>query len=93
MVITVLWAELWFVVVHCNLAKSVGIVHILIRINVGYLRYIEQEREDILVAYGRYHRLPSPTQINLSIRESVSDITFNYSARNCPGPTDLVKYS
>ncbi len=27
-VITVLWAELWFVVVRCNLTKSVGIVHI-----------------------------------------------------------------
>ncbi len=47
MVITVLWVELWFVVAHCNLANSVEIVHILIRINVGYFRYIEQEREDI----------------------------------------------
>ncbi len=54
MVITVLWAELWFVVARCNLAESVGIVHILIRINVGYFRYIEQEREDILVASTVY---------------------------------------
>ena len=50
MVITVLWAELWFVVERCNLAGGVGIVHILIRVNVSYFRYIEQEREDIFVA-------------------------------------------
>ena len=54
MVITVLWAELWFVVALCILADSVEIVHILIRINVGYFRYIEQEREDILVASTVY---------------------------------------
>ena len=33
MVMTVLWAELWFVFAPCNLAKCVGIVHILIHIN------------------------------------------------------------
>ena len=39
-----------------------------------------------------------PTQLRLiclSVCLSVcplSDITFNYSAENCPGPTDLVKY-
>ena len=54
MVITVLWAELWFVVARCNLAESVEIVHILIHINVGYFRYIKQEREDILVASAAY---------------------------------------
>ena len=38
-------------------------------------------------------RLPSPPQINsLSVCPSVRDITFNFSAENCPGPTDLVKY-
>ncbi len=41
-----LWAELWFVVVGCTLAASVEIVHILIHVNLGYLRYIKQERED-----------------------------------------------
>ena len=55
MVITALWAELWFVVARCYLAKSIGIVHILIRIHVGYFRYIKQEREDVfLVASTAY---------------------------------------
>jgi hypothetical protein len=52
--ITVLWPELWFVVARCNLAESVGIVHILICINLGYFRYIEQELEDISVASFAY---------------------------------------
>ncbi len=34
-----------------------------------------------------------PRLIRLSPESSVSHITFNYSAENCPGPTDLVKYS
>ncbi len=51
MVITVVWAELWFVDARCNLAESVGIVRILIRTNVGYFRYIKQERRDILIAF------------------------------------------
>jgi hypothetical protein len=33
-----------------------------------------------------------PRLICLSVRESVCGITFNYSAENRPGPTDLVKY-
>ena len=54
-VITVLWTELWFVVVCCTLARSVRIEHkLLIRINVGYFKYIEQEREDILIALAAY---------------------------------------
>jgi hypothetical protein len=60
MVITVLWAELWFVFAPCNLAKSVEIVHILIRINVGYFRYIKQEREDVLVASTVYSKVFRP---------------------------------
>ena len=39
----------------------------------------------------RNHRLPSPPQINssvcLSVCQSVSDITFNYSAENLLTPT------
>ena len=34
MVITVLWAELWFVVARCNLAVSVGIVPTIIHDNL-----------------------------------------------------------
>ena len=52
-------------VVLYTLAESVGIVLILICINVGYFRFIEQEREDILIAstaysifYGRSIHLP-----------------------------------
>ena len=77
MVITVLWAELWFVVGRCNLAKSVGIVHILIRIILGYFRYIKPEREDILVAFTAYstvvyvldwHDSPSVASTSLIIK-------------------------
>ena len=65
MVITALWAELWVVVVRCNLTESVGIVHILIHINLGYFRYIEQEREDILVSSTVY-----------SMVDSLKNVTF-----------------
>ena len=56
---TVLWAELWFGVACCHLAESVvvGIVHKLIGINVGYFRYIEQEREDTTPQKRRYGHL------------------------------------
>jgi hypothetical protein len=57
MVITVLLSELWFVVARRNLAESVGIVHILIRTNVGYFRYIKLERRDILIAYTTCYRV------------------------------------
>jgi hypothetical protein len=64
MMITVLWAELWFVVVRCTLVESVGIVHILIRINVCYFRYIEQEREAFLIASAAYSTVPVLTTIH-----------------------------
>ena len=34
-----------------------------------------------------------PRLIHQSVCESLSHITFNYSAENHPGPTDLVKHS
>ena len=34
-----------------------------------------------------------PRLICLSVRPPLSDITFNYSAKKQPGPTNLVKYS
>jgi hypothetical protein len=43
-----------------------------------------------LLSTWRNRRLPSPPQINSSVRPSVSHISFNYSAENFPGPTDLV---
>ena len=42
---------------------------------------------------GTVRRLPSPPQINLSVSQSVSQISFNYSAENCLGPINLLKYS
>jgi hypothetical protein len=45
----------------------------------------------------RNRRLPSPPQINSSVCPSVCpsvcQILFNYSAENCLGPTNFVKYS
>ncbi len=40
------------------------------------------------VGYPAHPRLIRP-----SVSPSVCHITFNYSAENRPGPTDLVKYS
>jgi hypothetical protein len=34
-----------------------------------------------------------PRLIRPSTCQSVSEISFNYTAENCPSPTDLVNYS
>jgi hypothetical protein len=77
MVITVLWAELWFVAVRCTLAGSVGIVHILIRVNVGYFRYIEQAREDILVVSATYSTVVVTPRFSRCQRQSLTFLSPN----------------
>ncbi len=52
MVITVLWAELWFVVAHCNLALSVGIVPMIIHDNLATITIHLGEIMSWMVAYA-----------------------------------------
>ena len=52
MVITVLWAELWFVVARCNLALSVGIVPAIIHDNLVTITIHLDEIMSWTIAYA-----------------------------------------
>ena len=60
---------------------------------IGHPSNTQHTHTGIFLPGGTVGYPAQPRLIAESVCESVRHITFNYSAENCPGPTNLVKYS